>query len=69
VPGQRRRAHAVGLGQFRQRVFDCEQGGLGAVGALDVAPGAVEDFGNTLVGVGGLEVEEGAEEDMMMLVF
>ena len=38
-------ANTVGLDQLRQRVFDGEQGGLGAVGALQVRSGAVEYLG------------------------
>ena len=36
--------HAIGLDQFGQGVLDGEQGGLGTVGVLEVAPGPIEDL-------------------------
>src|SRR6202034_563969 len=45
VPDHRVRAHAVALDQLGQRVLDGEQCGLGAVGAFQVAGGALEDLG------------------------
>ena len=45
VPGQRRGLDAVALDQFRQRVLDGEQRGLGPVGALQIAGRALEDLG------------------------
>ena len=42
VPGQRRRANAVGLDQRRKRIFDCEQRGLGVIGAGQVGASPLE---------------------------